>query len=280
MSRLEAAVLAALLCPVGCGATVSPPGAVDAAADARSDRVSGDARVGDATVSDVVDVDDSTPVPGPCLPVDPSELIAPRVLFDDQVLGLTATERGATFACGAAPMLQGRPASLHWSLVACGGCEMCNCRDPGYQASAEVAAMPVGEYSLSVGSLGRMLSVVARASCFPLEMFPASGLRVEVVGPDPGLRRDGPRIWWAHVTGTESRCCNEPRVAATVTRIRPVNADIRLELFECAPDPCDCAGRPVPIEAWVELGILSPGVHGLVTTGTSAPLSFEVPIEP
>lgn len=269
-----------------CGASVTPirDGATgtDASSDAAADAViTYDVSNDQYQSSDALFATDATPLPGHCGPIDPMELIAPRVLMEGQTLGLTATSRGMAFSCGATPMLDGRPDALDWSLIACGGCDACDCIDQGYQASTEAPAPVAGDYMLHVGTATRPLLVVPADRCQSMAGWPGGGVIVEIVGPNRSLRQGGaPHLWWAHVTGTEGRCCGEPEVAATVNHVRPVGADLAVSLSECNPDPCACVGGPHPFEAWVDLGDLPPGMHGVEVTGASAITSFEVPASP
>ncbi len=79
------------------------------------------------------------------------------------------------------------------------------------------------------------------------------------------------------MTGTVLRCCAEPRITGTVGGIAPAGADLGLSLLECNPIDCECLGRPTPFESWIELGELSPGMHGMLISGTSLLVSFSVP---
>lgn len=265
-----------------CGSSVTPAGdsahGTDAAADVAN---ASDVNTDQFQSGDALLTEDATPLPGHCGPMDATGVIAPLVLTVGQTLGLTMSSIGSAFACGATPLLSGNPDQLQWSLVACGGCQACDCIDQGYQASTEIPAPAAGEYTLHVGSMTRPLRVVPADQCQPLPLSSGSDVRVEIVGPNLSLRQAGaPHLWWAHVTGNESRCCGEPVVATSVNSVRPVGADMAMTLNECSPDPCDCAGIPHPFEAWVDLGDLPPGMHGIEVPGTAAITQFEVPAMP
>jgi hypothetical protein len=194
-----------------------------------------------------------------------------------QTLGMTATVQGGALSCGATPMLTGDAAGLAFDLSACGGCDACDCIDQGYQYSNESPAPAPGAYTLRVGAHSQTLSVVPREQCNEMPPLGPDGVHAEVVVPDFSLRSTGPRLTWLHVTGTESRCCGQPTLAASVAGIRPANADLGVTLYECAPDPCGCVGSPHPFETWVELGALAPGQHGVVVSGASGVVQFTVP---
>jgi hypothetical protein len=217
---------------VHCGATVSPRGDAAEGSDATSapDVPAHDAHVVDTSLeidtgSDVSPGGDATPLPGHCATFDPDTLIVPTVLMPMQSFGITARVHHMAFACGATPMLSGD--GLRYSLAACGGCEACDCVDPGYEASALTGPLMPGTYTAQVGTASRSFTVAAENACNPVTSWPEGTLHVDVVGPESGLRvASMPRLWWAHLTGTESRCCGEPLVAGALQVVRPAGADL------------------------------------------------------
>ncbi len=267
----------------GCASMVAPSGGdagprVDASTVFDASSTSDGTAVSDANaMGDASDVF-GMPTPVRCDPAAPDRVIAPAVLFSDQALGLTVDSHGSQ-GCGRNARLDPNANELSWMFSACGGCVDCDCVDSGYESSLEQPAPMVGDHVLRVNDQTRPLRVIAPDACVGGDQFPMRDVHVEVVGPDRSLRiaPSTPQLYWAHVTATENRCCGTPALAARVNAIRPVNADLAVVLYECTPDPCDCVGAPRVVEAWVDLGALSSGRHGVVVSGAAAVVTFDVP---
>jgi hypothetical protein len=282
MKRVSLILASASIFLAHCGATVSPRG------DAASDATDATPPIRDVSVRDVAIVDTwiegdtggDTPLaedtaPTHCGMYDPDTILAPTVLMPTQPFGIAAAVHGMAFSCGATPMLS-TYGFLRYTLSACGGCDACDCIDPGYQASALSGPLVPGTYTAQVGIASRSFVVAQEGACYPVTSWPADRLRVEIVGPDRMVRVAGmPSLWWAHLTGTEDRCCGEPLVAGQLEMVRPAGADLSLGLYECSPDPCGCVGRPHMMESWVLLGEIAPGIHAMNVAGQL--VRFEVP---
>lgn len=207
--------------------------------------------------------------PPECSPITADETRMPRVVYTDQLLAVTLTQRMSTGGCGCEPRVSDGGGTLDFRMQICSCCRECDCIDPGYQASREVGPLPRGEYEVVIPHGVAQVLVRPPGSC--IERVEES---VEIFGPDPGLRIGGPALWWARITGTELLCCAAP-LPAVEEGVGPMG-EIVLGLASCVDADCDCdPPRPTPVEAWHSLGALAPGTYTVVA-GT-ARTTFVVP---
>ncbi|MBZ0118216.1 MAG: hypothetical protein K8H88_14535 [Sandaracinaceae bacterium] len=204
-----------------------------------------------------------------CTNAGAGELSAPRYARAGDPVPVLLTS-GASGGCGCTP----RASSPQPDRVALELCECSNedpCVDPGYQATVALTMSEgVHEVTLLAGSPSTSVEVSARCT------GPVSDVRVTEVqwlAPDPGLVQDAERATWIRVRGVELRCCLDPAIATSFARPAPGQREHDVPLFDCAPEPCDCAmGMPRDFELDVHLGALEPGTHTVRIAGTALEL--------
>lgn len=210
--------------------------------------------VGDGSECTIVVEDE----PSECRPMTPSQLRTQRVLFEGQELAFSLVQSETT--CGCEPRLSRIPEDAFVAEL-CNCCDECFCADPPYAVSylGPPASTPVLVNDLELPTESRPLG-----SCRAIE---PTGLRIEP--PESPVRRDGPAIWWAVVSGTQTVCCVEPFGGVNELIVGAIGR--HLELRSCIDFDCDCVGSPQSFEAWYPLGEYAPGGGELVRAG-----AFEV----
>jgi hypothetical protein len=203
-----------------------------------------------------------------CNVADATETRMPRFLYADQPFAATILSTSA-LECGCRPEVPAiSPTQRTLRLELCSCCVACDCiASPSYEASTVGPTLPIGTTSLSIPHGAADVTVVARGGTHDV---PVTGLRV--VGPDSSYVQSGPALWWVDVSGTDALCCATPM--PLVDHSFGTDA-IMLDVQSAAIDPCDCAGRPMPFDAWHSLGELAPGTY-TISAGTTT-TTFTVP---
>lgn len=205
-----------------------------------------------------VDVHGSTctievPEPASCV-LAPGELLAPEHILMDQPYAVTITSEGGG-GCGCTPRVIGADV-LSYALELCDCCEVCDCIDPGYQASHVRPPLPPGEHIVD-GPDGPVAVTVHS----PLECNEIVATAIRVYRPRLDLVQGSPSLTWVFVEGTEEICCEPP--VPVVARLDTTGPGIALSLQSCADETlCICSETTlVSTGAWFNLGELPSGEH-------------------
>lgn len=194
-------------------------------------------------------------------PTSSTNFRAPLHLLEGQSYPTTLTsEPSASCACN--PVVVGAD-TLGYSLQLCGCCDLCDCIDPGYQASYVRDALPVGDHAVGIPHGESQVTVHPRAECYEID---PTGLTIEP--PRTDLVQGGPALFWARITGEEWTCCAVP--TPVVERLDTTDGSIALTLMSCVTIDCDCEPTgPTGTSTWFSLGELRSGTHRIRLGGLS-----------
>ncbi len=186
----------------------------------------------------------------------PTGVVAPRVLFDDQVFSASVYHE-ASADCGCSTRMNER---FELQICECG--DFCDAVLTTYSGSAISDAFAPGEHTLRVAGMDHSLSVrelrpplTPGGGCRPLE---PTALQFAV----PANNHAGPPLVWAGVSGEQSLCCT-PELLLAARSERVGRDEIEVELFTCVFEDCLCGILPPPTTAvaWHDLGPLEPGEY-------------------
>lgn len=192
--------------------------------------------------------------PSMCRAMMPTQVRTQRVLFDGQDHAFSLVQHETT--CGCEPRLSRIPEDA-FAADLCNCCDECFCADPPYAVShlGPAGTLPTFVNDISLPTEQRPLD-----SCRPIV---PTGLRIEP--PESPVRRHGPAIWWAVVSGVETVCCVEPFGGVHELALGALGR--HLELRSCIDFDCDCIGTPQTFEAWYPLGEYAPGSGDQIFAG-------------
>jgi hypothetical protein len=116
----------------------------------------------------------------------------------------------------------------------------------------------MGEPDLAVAVNGERRPLAVRSASECREVFTET---LTWLPPREDLIRSGPRVDWVRATFRELYCCVEPMAGAVLGESDPSGAR-PLIVYDCSPpDPCDCDGDPIEVEAFYPLVELPSGAH-------------------
>lgn len=177
-----------------------------------------------------------------CRTATPREVRLPRVLYEDQSLGVTMIAEGAGCGCRASIAHDRAASTLAFELCDC--CELCECVDLGYEVSSLEPAGAIGDRTIDTPLGPRPLHVASRDDVgFALE---PTGLRAIPVSD--AISTFGVELRWVVVETTVSVCCVEPLVA--IDEEVDAAGVLHLEPRQLAQDDCPCVGEPQTLELW------------------------------
>lgn len=193
-----------------------------------------------------------------CRAIAPTEVRTPRVLYEDQSLGVTMFAEGA--GCGCRARIANDRAADSLAMELCECCEGCECVDLGYEVSSLEPAGAVGDRLIDTAIGPRPLHVASREDAsFELE---PTGLRA--IPASDAISTFGVELRWLVVETTVSVCCVEPLVA--IDEELDVAGVLHLRPRQLAQDDCACVGEPQTLEVWwpVQAGaglVVQAGAH-------------------